>query len=130
MREALFLYSFSTFFLEDHIMRNKLVASVIVVALWAVAAPAQNQITNWEFDQGIAPLSDRWFVWQGANFTGPGLTVVENAGLSGRPSPVFGRAGACHHDDCEDKNRINFLDGFEVCLYYPRVRCQYVVVGM
>src|SRR3974390_2422593 len=63
-------------------MRSKLAVFILGVALAAVTARAQNQITNWEFDQQIAPTDDRWFMWDGGNFTG--LFIVENAGMSGR----------------------------------------------
>ena len=72
-------------------MRTKFVASVIVVALWAVTAPAQNQVPNWEFDQQVN-LTTIWNLWQTANFTG--ITIVEGAGLSGRYAMKVDCAGA------------------------------------
>ena len=72
-------------------MRTKFVASVIVVALWAVTAPAQNQVPNWEFDQQVN-LTTIWNLWQAANFTG--ITIVEGAGLSGRYAMKVDCAGA------------------------------------
>jgi regulation of enolase protein 1 (concanavalin A-like superfamily) len=72
-------------------MRTKFVASVIVVALWAGAAPAQNQVPNWEFDQQVN-LTTIWNLWQAASFTG--ITIVEGAGLSGRYAMKVDCAGA------------------------------------
>jgi hypothetical protein len=63
-----------------------LVSAVLLVGLLGVAADAQNQIRNWEFDEPFVTGSGgnpdtHWWLWQSANFTG--LSVVQDAGMSG-----------------------------------------------
>jgi regulation of enolase protein 1 (concanavalin A-like superfamily) len=62
-------------------MRSKWMTSILILGLSAVAAQAQNQIPNWEFDQP-ATLTSIWNLWRAENFTG--LSIVEGAKLSGR----------------------------------------------
>jgi len=62
-------------------MHRKLVAFVIVIALSAVTAQAQNQIPNWEFDEQVT-LTSLWNLWRSENFTG--ISTVQGAKLSGR----------------------------------------------
>lgn len=60
------------------------VTFMAVLGLFGVAADAQNQIRNWEFDEPLdtTGATGHWWMWETQNFTG--LSVVEGAGLSGR----------------------------------------------
>jgi len=56
-------------------------ASVLSIAL-ASTADAQNQISNWEFDEPLVVGTEGdWWMWEDINFTG--LSVVQDAALSG-----------------------------------------------
>jgi len=60
------------------------VTFMAVLGLFGVAAEAQNQIRNWEFDEPLdtTGATGHWWMWEEQNFTG--LSVVEGEGLSGR----------------------------------------------
>ncbi len=55
--------------------------SVLSIALVSIA-DAQNQISNWEFDEPLVVGTEGdWWMWEDINFTG--LSVVQDAALSG-----------------------------------------------
>jgi hypothetical protein len=64
--------------------RVYLICTVLVLGLWltGTAAYAQNQISNWEFDEPLVIGTEGdWWMWEAANFTG--LSIVQDAALSG-----------------------------------------------
>ena len=56
--------------------------SALLLCIAGTAANAQNQISNWEFDDPLVIGTEGdWWMWESVNFTG--LFIVHDAGLSG-----------------------------------------------
>ena len=58
------------------------IVSALLLCIAGAVANAQNQISNWEFDDPLVIGTEGdWWMWESVNFTG--LFIVHDAGLSG-----------------------------------------------